>query len=239
MAEALNRFRVRAGHKTYRDAGPDLLRERSRARASLRAMLGPAVDLHKPQVNTGDGFEDVASKAAVLDAFDAWKPGKTIGASDDNFQVSEMRDGRRVIVAAVRYERVPVHEATCGHPGCTEMRSLIEHQFGDKVTYAGCYVYKQIAGSTSWSDHAYGDAIDETFGSALNDAGFDWVVRMARAKEFDFDYALGSKDGKVVSASAPDYDVHPSSAASTHLWHVHISQVDHEGRKPAHEGGHC
>lgn len=232
MAKTVNRFRVRAGHKTYNEPGPDLLRSRGNAEKTLRGVLGVATDLHKPQVSVGAGFVDVPGKAAVLDAFHNWRPAATGKTDDDDFRVSEMRAGKRVIVAAVRLEVVPIIELAHCSPQTLLEHSLIEYQF-PKAIHSGGFLFRQIDGSTAWSDHAWGEATDDSASDgAPNDKTLDWVSRMGKAREMHFDYALGSRDGKVVQVTAPSYDIEPSGAASSHLWHVHISYVDHDGRKP-------
>lgn len=224
------RYRVRSGAKTFRDPGPDLLRTRPNARRQVRSVLG---DRKGGWFTRVDGREDgewkgPMSKADAVAKFDAWK------APLGEFLFGQ-KDGRKIEAQAVcRVENVRELEVPNCSQGVSTNWSLAKHQFPDCV-FAGGYVYKQILGTNEWSDHAWGDAVDET--PKDNDALFDWNTRMARSGNMDYDYLLGSRKGKVVQSSAPDFDVEPSSAASSHLWHNHMSVIDHDGRKPPREGG--
>lgn len=226
------RIRVRSAGKNWNQPGPDLLRTRGNARKTLSNNMGGAHDGWYTRLEGGQ-WSDRSSKHEVLVRFDHWRSGKDL-------VIGRKNDGGTIIGKLVTKREVVKLIPT---PNCSRLvvlgRSLIEHQF-PKVIFAGGYLYRQIDGSTSWSDHAWGDAIDESANppEPTNDETFDWVTRMAKSNNLDYDYALGSKNGKVVTSGAPDFNVQSSSASTTHLWHVHISFVDHNGNKPPHEGGH-
>lgn len=227
------RYRVRTPHKTFDDPGPDLLRTRSNARQRVKAIMadrhGGWSLVQVREDNTRKDQSKEMSKADALDAFGRWAQVPTPG-------LLLLHSGEPAVV--VMWEAVAEIPTASSSPDTVLTRSLIEHQF-PRIRYAGGYVYRTVKDSASWSDHAWGTAIDETENppDPTNDETLDWLSRMGKARCLDFDYALGSRDGEVVVAAAPDYDVEPSTAADSHLWHNHISIVDHDGRKPPKEGG--
>jgi len=227
------RYRVRTATKTFASAGPDLLRTRANARRQLSADMGQEHFGWYFRLEDGKWSDKVSKNDALL-RFDTWK-----SKLDLVFGREDSKTKKVVPKIITRREDVSLIPT----PDCSAKvilgRSLIEHQY-PRVQFAGGYVYKQIAGSSSWSDHAWGDAIDMTENppEPTNDETFDWTTRMAASGNMDYDYALGSRKGRVVQSSAPDFKVVPSSAASSHLWHVHISFVDHHGQRPPHTGGH-
>ena len=217
---ALHRFRVRAGSKTWNDPGPDLLRPVENAQEQLRTLLRP-FDGQKLQYRVDDGpWLDPRSKREIL---------TVMGEG----QYTSLRVARGdVIVAAVRHEEVEKLPVSNCSVGVSVQWSLLKHQF-PAIVFAGGYVYKETFPGY-WSDHAYGDAFDGTHKppTVVNDDVFDWLVRMARSGCIRFSYVLGSRNGNVVSASAPDYEVVPSNASDSHTWHCHVSVIDHDGEKP-------
>ena len=236
--KTIDRFRVHGKGKTFNDAGPDLLRKRSNARRQVSADMGPLVHDGWFVRRITDGakteWSGPMSKHDALAKFDAWK------LLADGFVLGR-EDAHGVVEAhvVIQHEEVRIIDtADCG-PETILGRSLIEHQFPG-IKFAGGYVYKQIDGSSSWSDHAYGDAIDETENppKVQNDDVLDWCARMGATGNMEFDYALGSRDGHVVETVAPDFHIAPSTAASSHLWHCHISFINHHGVKPGHVGGY-
>lgn len=230
---AYDRFRVRGMNHQYNEPGPDLLREQGNARARVRALIAQRHDGWTAVAVKADGTRlpqtEPMSKAEALDVFDHWahEPTATLVLS---------HRGEPAIGA--RYERVEKIETPNCSPDTVLNRSLIAHQF-PHARYAGGYVYRTVKDSESWSDHAWGTAIDDSENppDPTNDELTDWCARMGRAGCMHFDYLLGSEHGKVVQVSAPDYAAEPSTAASSHLWHVHMSVVDHDGRKPPRQGG--
>ena len=220
----MNRFRVRGDGQPWTLNGPDLLRTRENATKRVRALVGEPDKLKEPEVNG----EAVRGKGEVMDRFEEWRP-KSKG---DIFRVTEIRRGERAVSAIVRFEPVPIIDLRNCSPKTIENHSLLEYQFPG-VVHSGGYLFRQISGSSEWSDHAWGTATDDSQSATTpNDRVTDWCARMARAGLMDFDHLYGSRDGKVVRVVAPDFDIEPSSAAASHLWHVHISYTDHDGRKP-------
>lgn len=239
MTKTIDRFRVHGNGKSFNDAGPDLLRTRTNARRQVSADMGPLVhDGWCVRRIADDGskteWSSPMSKHDALVKFDNWKLLAfefVLGREDAH--------GAVVGHIVVKHEEVRIIDTPdCGSETILG-RSLIEHQFRG-IKFVGGYVYKQIDGSSSWSDHAYGDAIDEAQNPPYvhNDDVTGWCARMGAAGQMDFDYALGSRDGHVVEVVAPDFHITPSTASTSHLWHVHISFVNHHGVKPSHVGGH-
>lgn len=216
MAETIQRFRT---------TGSDLLRQRASARRVLAASL-----TDKPPrmfVKIGDGvWREAGGKVAVMDRFDGWQAGAT-------FKVGLKKDGKIRVIETVGRENVKLLSLSNCSPGTELVWSLIKHRFPG-VVFGGGYVYKETSPGV-WSDHAWGTAVDATT-YAQNDEVTDWVARMARAGAMNFDYALGSRDGRVVIVYH-DGDIALSQASSSHEWHNHISVVDHDGRKPPRTGG--
>lgn len=228
-----NRFRIKAASKKFTDPGPDLLRHRANARKHLSSSMAGELQGWYTKREGGE-WSERSTKHDALVKFDAFKggPDLVLGRKGGDGKISPKFVASHESVTLIPTDR-------CGR-GTILVRSLIEHQF-PHIIFAGGYVYKLIEGTTDWSDHAWGDAIDETENPGAgvhNDEVFDWITRMGKAGCMDFDYALGSSKGKIVTSGAPDYSVSPSSAASSHEWHVHISIIDHHGQKPPHEGGH-
>lgn len=224
-------YRVRAGHKAWTDKGPDLLRPPANAKQALRGIIADHDGLQTRFSKDRDAWTDWnrANKSKVLDRLTAWMHDR-----DGSFQVGVAGPGDKVeVVAVVKFERVPYIDL----PHCSRSTSvdwsLTSYHFGKNVVLSGAFYYRQIAGSTDWSDHAWGTATDNSPKGISNDTLFDWKVRMYRERCMDCDYVLGSLKGEVKSASAPDFDIRPSGAAVSHTWHVHSSIVDHDGAKPA------
>lgn len=233
---AIQRFRVRSDSKAWTDPGPDLLRKPDNARRQVKTLMGDRLKGWSFRTVNAKGVKSpeskVMGKVDVRDRMDSWMRNPT-----DMFVL--LHHGEAAVV--VKSERVAIVETASCSPSTVELRSLFEHQF-PKARYAGGYVWKEILGSNpaQYSDHAWGTAIDESENLAQgyhNDEGIDWLSRMAKSGNIDFDYALGSRGGRVVSCGAPDFDIEPSGAADSHKWHTHISIVDHDGRKPPRPGG--
>lgn len=238
----MNRYRVRAPAKKWIDKGPDLLRKEDNAVKALKALLDPGADIQlatrreRPD-GTFTDWEPAVSRPEVVDRFRAWDGTDKA----DIFQVGRVLPAGDIeLLTAVKFEFVALTDTSCVSDKTVVARSLIEHQFPG-IKFAGGYVWKQINGSTSWSDHAWGTAIDETHNppGVTNDEVTHWIARMAQTGNVDFDYALGSRDGKVVVVAAPDFEIEPSGASDSHLWHNHVSTVDHDGAKPPKEDLEC
>jgi hypothetical protein len=229
-----SRFRVRPASKGWNTKGPDLLRTKDDARRQLSSILGPAEELNRVYVKVGDGkWRSVTGKGSALDRFDDWTGAGT------TFMVSEKIDDRYEPRAVVQHESVRVIPLDNCSPNTSWVWSLIKHQF-PQIEFGGGYVWKQVSGSTSWSDHAWGtavDAVSDPEHGVRNDDVMDWVARMGAGRHMDYDYALGSRRGVVVKAVAPGFVIEPSTASTSHLWHVHVSETDHDGRRPPRTGG--
>jgi hypothetical protein len=173
----------------------------------------------------------------LLEALSTWHKSNStllrVGVGTKN----EVPESPRVYL---RREVIRIRPLDDCSPETVLAHSLIAHAWYERgVVFAGGYVWKQVAGSDDWSDHAWGTAIDESCSRApagTNDALTDWIARMAAAGLLEFDYALGSRDGSVVYV-AGDGSIRPSGADRSHLWHVHVSVIDHGGAKPSRQGG--
>lgn len=232
MSDYVYRFSVRTAHKKWTDRGPDLLRPYPNARKALKSAIIDKGPYYIRNVS-GDKHTDIMvpfSLAEVMDHVDAWK-------RQTRWEQLVVRNDSKPI-AYIKRTMVPLKPTPDCSPDTVLARSLIEAKFPDAI-FAGGYVWKQISGTSDWSDHAWGTAIDEKESppGVTNDEMFDWCVRMALSGCMKFDYIIGSRKGNVVISSAPDYDVVPSSASSSHLWHIHVSVVDHDGRRPPVQGG--
>lgn len=223
----LKYYSVKGPTKRWSDHGPDLLMTRPDARRKLRDKIREKSGPFFYKIGNRD-FIKVETRAEVLDAFDSWR-------SEEYFKVaSGTKDS---VVMTVRRYRVPFLELANCSPETSVVHSLIQFRFPG-IKFAGGYVWKETSPGV-WSDHAWGTAVDETenpSAGVLNDDVTDWVARMRRAGFMQFDYALGSRRGDVVIVRS-DGSISPSSASDSHLWHVHVSVVDHDGRKPPREGG--
>lgn len=236
MSDTMLRYRVRHGSQTYAQLSPSLLRKPANARKTLAGMMDPgALVSFATRVEREDGtFSDwrpAATRAEVMARFDR----QIAERHRDQFQVGRQRDGEYRVVAAVREEVVPVLRDGMEH--CSEatihLHSLVHYQF-PKVVHSGDFMFRTISGTANeYSDHAWGTAIDESPRDGMpNDVLFVWLVRMFQTGNADADYVLGSINGVVKSASAPDWDIQNSSAAASHTWHNHVSVVDHDGARP-------
>lgn len=225
----MKRYRVRKANQNWDAEGPDLLRTRVNSIRAIRGLIQPAQNANwYIRREEAKGFEDWAgpmSKAEAVNKYENWSPSK----KKLTFQMGRKNKGGKIEpVIVAQYEAVQDLNIGCS-AGAEAIHSLVQHQFPN-VKFAGGYVCKQILGSSSWSDHAWHDAVDESFYSA-NDKGTWWSVRMARSGNMDFDYLLGSREGKVGMSAAPDYGWDPGGPSS-HTWHVHYSFRDHDGRNP-------
>lgn len=215
MAEIL-RFRI----------GDDLLRPPGNARRFLKTSLADRPP--RLYVRVGRGvWRRMGSRAAVMERFDRWDRGNV-------FRVGIKFGGKIKVLQVVRRERVQFLRLANCSPDTEIAWSLVKHQFPG-VAFGGGYVYKETSPG-EWSDHAWGTAVDPS-AYAENDRVTDWVARMTRNGCLDFDYALGSRDDGVVIVFGGSGNVYPSGASRSHLWHVHLSIVNHDGRKPPRTGG--
>lgn len=213
----MKRYQVRADGKLWTAHGPDLLRDLDSARKQVGELGTPIATSRRQHDGT-------------------WSEPRNLRHGDLARRVASLRDGdvlrvedRRAPFAYVRGRELAVPQYLGATPAAETVNSLMA-AFDPASEFAGIFVCKGIAGTSSYSDHAWGDAVDRSNGH--NDALFDWVVRMASEGLMEVAYAIGSRDGKVVSASSPTYKVEPGGGDDTHLWHVHVSVVKHSGRPP-------
>jgi hypothetical protein len=238
MAKTMTRMQVRTGAKGWGEKGPDLLRRRPNARSQVRALMAGTTRgwrwRRRPAGSESwGGWSEPGSKSDALDAFGRW------GARDGSrFQLAA---DNKAPVITIWAHAVPL----VTHPGlggkAREWFSLVAFAHPG-VLYAGALVCKRYNGSkdpaVGCSDHAPpGVAADATEHppKVKNDRVTDWSVRMARTGNdpTNSGYVLGSRNGKTVSANAPDWEIEVDDAISdSHLWHVHRSLVDHDGRCP-------
>lgn len=223
------RFNVKAGSRRWTDRGPDLLRPRGNARDQIRAILVGKPGPFDYRTDGGDWIR-VPGRAQVLAGFDSAR-------NFDRFAVWSVKE--RSVACTVRRNVVPVDDLPGANPKVEEINALLAYHF-PASHFAGAYVWKETYPGY-WSDHAWGDAGDRSHNvdeGVTNDDMFDWLRRMARSGCIDPDYIIGSRDGEVVYCAKPDYTVEPGGGATSHLWHCHYSQVDHDGERPPRPGGH-
>lgn len=227
----IDRYRVRenAGQK-WTDPGPDLLRQKDNAWSVVSKTVGFSGNKNlvtRRQKINGDWtpWSDEGRKFSVRLAFGDWNP-----IRESIFQVGRQKLSDIQVLVVVQHEKVALTtEGGIGGAAAT-FNSLTRHQFPGSQ-FSGGFVCKET--SPGWtSDHAWKEAFDRTENKATgddNDDIFSWQVRMVKNGCATADYILGSKSGKVVQAVTPGWDIESSSASDSHLWHTHVSVVDHDG----------
>lgn len=226
--ETLKYFSIKGPNRRWSDKGPDLMMKRKVVRSRVRDKVRSASPPFFYRIGDRDWVE-VDSVAGLLDAFDEWH------APNSLFKVASGE--RSNVLFAVKPHVVPYLALDNCSPDTSVVHSLIQYRFPG-IKFSGGYVWKQTSPGI-WSDHAWGTAVDETENpraGVFNDKVTDWVARMRRMGYMDFDYALGSRNGTVVIVRS-DGTIEPSGASQSHLWHVHVSVVDHDGREPPRTGG--
>lgn len=233
----MDRYRLRRAGQMTNSRGPDLLRLRGNVHRGLKAALGePRGGWYTRKAGKGITTEWVGplTKAQVVERFAAWRH-----VDLDQFIVGRKRPGATPEARIfVEFEGVPRLALANSSPATETFWSLLKHQF-QGIKFAGAYVFKETSPGF-WSDHAWGTAVDGTENppaDVQNDETTDWSRRMALSGNVEFDYLLGSRRGEVVKVVAPDFDVEPSGASSSHEWHIHVSVTDHDGSKPPRQGG--
>lgn len=231
ITQYVSRWRVSSPSKKWTDPGPDLLRLRKGAVKQAQSLL-PRLGL-RVEVNRHDGAGWVRILRKDL-------PKEISERGPKDLTIAQVKlNGERVKRAVVRREKVVLKDLYNCSSDTILAHSLVEHQFPG-IKFAGGYVYPDYQPG-GWSDHAWGTAIDETANTSIgqtNDDVFNWVARMGQSGDLKYDYALGSRKGSVVQATSySNYEVVPSGADSSHLWHVHISVVNHHGAAPPGPGG--
>jgi len=231
----MRRYQVKAESREWTDPGPDLLRARAGAVAAATGLLKwRRVYVGRRLRANGGGAEwrELGGKRAVRE----WLETALATMRDgDRAQIGERRWEAVEIRAVVRAREVPVVELENATPAVEITNGLVETAFPGSL-FAGAFVCKRVSGSSSWSAHAWGDALDRTSSAtAPNDAITDWSARMARAGELPVVQILGSRSGVVVEARERligSWSLKPSSASDSHLWHVHYSAGWHTGIPP-------
>ena len=222
--------------KDWGEKGPDLLRTKPNARARIKSELEAHSGGWMVRVAIGDnGWEKWTGpheRADILDAFDGWKPPDKSRAQWGR----KTDDGKVDAKGSIRARVFDVKS----HSGCSDhtdrVIALMETAF-PAGAFGGAYVCKQVSGSSTWSQHAYGKAYDHSAYDA-NDRATDWALRMARENRmrdgeedivFPAWQILGSKDGNAGNASNGDGDWigdfpwERGGVDDSHEWHVHIS----------------
>jgi hypothetical protein len=233
-----NRYRTRSASKDYNDAGPDLLRPRDNAIHQAGANMGSTRDGWWTRSNPPGERADWSpwrgpfTKAEVLKRMDGWK-----GSDGAKFQVGRKGKDKskppemKVELLVVRLRDIPIPGVKAG---ARLINNLVQTQFGGNVTMAGGFVCKEYNGvpGSGWSDHAWGDAVDETPDSPVsNNELTDWSIRMAKERCMAVEQILGSKGGKVGASYSPNFGW-TAGGPSSHTWHVHYSFDQHYGRDP-------
>jgi hypothetical protein len=232
----MRRFQVRAHEKEWTDRGPDLLRTREGAGRAVGDLLERRTAYVGRVVHRNESaapWVEIGRRAKALKWLDQALEGAHAG---DRILIGCRKWGETPdIRAVVRVTEVPCEHLDGATPGTELVDALYKAAFPTSK-FAGAYVCKQIEGTSQWSDHAWGDAIDRTSSpTAPNDALTDWGARMAADGAMPVAYLLGSQNGKVVQAEKRligSWKLKPSTAASSHLWHVHVSIVKHTGTPP-------
>lgn len=226
-------YRIRAGHKSWADRGPDLLRTPANSKQALRSMLRDRSGGFLTRFERTDGQMtewNRGNRVQVLDRFGVW-----LRNEGGTFQVAIAGPDadKPELVAAAKHERVPFIDLPHCSRDVSEAWSLVSHHFGKNVVLSGAFFYREVAGLPGyWSDHAWGDALDASPKNMTNDVLFDWMVRMLRERCMYGDNIIGSLKGDVKAADAPGFEVRDSGAAVSHTWHCHLSTTDHDGAKP-------
>jgi hypothetical protein len=238
----MQRYQVRTKEKTWDVPGPDLLRTRPNA-------IIQAVDLLKIKGPwywrklrpDGEWFEWrlIGDREEVA----VWLKDSLQGLDDG--QLSQL--GRKVKLGkgngdiepevVLRGRNVPIPDLVSATPRAEMTHGLVRARFPD-IRFAGCFVCKRYNDSqdpsVGFSDHAWGDAVDETENQAAgirNDDVTDWCVRMAREDLIPIEQIIGSVNGVVTTFEAPGFGA-VRGGPSSHTWHVHISCVQHTGTPP-------
>lgn len=229
----MRRFNVKKNQdKTWKDKGPDLLRTRPNARKTIKSDMENYDGGWYRRQTADDGswndWKGPFSRAEVLDHFDGWSP-----ANGNLFQWGRQQEGGGKVVHGTSRCRVFNVQDRANTASATDnVVALCEAAF-PQGAYGGTFVCKQISGSSSWSQHAYGKAYDHSCYDD-NDEATDWCVRMARENTkddivFPVNQVIGSKGGKAGVAQNPDgdwigpFEWNPGGADDSHEWHVHLS----------------
>ena len=233
----MQRFQVKAKQKAWDEKGPDLLRTKPDAIvAAVGALKVKGPWYWRKLQPSGEWFawREIGDRAEVTE----WLHTSLEGLSDG--QMSQLGLGSQKGLepdVALRGRYIPIPDLDNATPRAELTHGLVRARFPD-IKFAGCFVCKRYNDSNDpsvgFSDHAWGDAVDETENQPAgvdNDAVTDWCLRMAQAGLMPVEQVLGSARGKVYSWVAPDF--HPvATNIPSHTWHVHLSCIRHTGTPP-------
>jgi hypothetical protein len=232
----MRRYQARAKQKTWVEAGPDLLRKLEGAVGAVADLLPRRADF-VGRVTRGENEGEWQPLGKRRRNVEEWlrEALPTLPPGNGLVAVGVRKWATNDIRAVVRSREVRV-EALAGATTAAEVTNALLAEAPVESIFAGAFVCKQIDGSTSYSDHAWGDAVDRTTHTpGDNDALTSWAARMAKARELPVSQILGSQGGHVVEARRRvfgNWALNGSSASSSHLWHVHVSCREHDGIPP-------
>lgn len=234
----MKRYQVRANEKQWGDKGPDLLRKADDAVSRTVALLptGAGPWFGRKSRSTGGywPWQHIGARAAVA----LWLEEKLPTLSNRQTVQIGHEGHPRAVIRAREFEVPDLSQAT-GRAEVTN--ALVREAFGNAVEFAGCFACKDVENNSpprpgiKPSDHAWGDAVDETPKPAQlsNDDLTDWCIRMANTGNLPVEQILGSSSGRVVNSQVmQQWQVREGGADSSHLWHIHMSCRIHTGVPP-------
>lgn len=232
----MKRYQVKVKNKSWDDPGPDLLRTQANAIQAARQIFPKSSHLWwRKQKASGEFFpwRHIGGQKAMTDWLKEALPSLNDGQIGQICGGTKKRASGRARTV-VRGANIPIIDLDNATGLAEQAYSLAKYRFGD-VRFGGAFVCKRISGTSSWSDHAWGDAVDLTEaldGSPSNDQIFNWVVRMAKENLLAAEMIIGSVNGSVAVSRAPSFDISMGGADNSHLWHTHISCRLHSGIPP-------
>jgi hypothetical protein len=139
------------------------------------------------------------------------------------------------LAVAIKAAVIEVKDHYGATPGAELMSALLEYHLPTSV-FSGIFVCKRISGSSNWSNHSWGDAVDRTASNTcpIGDI-FDWSVRMTREGLWQCEQVLGSRDGVQERELRKTLGIWRESvygSGGSHTWHVHHSVRMHTGTPP-------
>jgi len=214
----LTRYQTRGPSKSWHQSGPDLLRT-----------LDSALD----HLNRLERHPRYTSRRLRDGTWGEWRPLPKTGLGP---LIHDLTDDGTLKIAGADKEAtgyvlarvIPVTDYPGATPLAETTNALMRAAF-PTTAFAGIFVCKITAGTSSWSDHAWGDAVDRSGGDTA--ALFSWCVRMARAGLLGVELIIGPIRGVVHEASVPRFTM-VVGGDSSHLWHVHASCRQHDGTPP-------
>lgn len=230
----MDRYMVKPKAKDWTDKGPDLLRTQANAVGQIKTMLGSGTWYWRKQSTAGSwyGWRKVGPAADMVrwcaDALPTLGDGQ-LAQIGRGSKTTDPADAKIV----VRGCGVAVPDLYNATGGAEVAHGLVRYRFPN-VLFGGCFVCKRISGSSSWSDHAWGDAVDWTenpHAGLMAEEIFDWLLRMAREDLVVMAQLIGPIRGVVYTAEGPQWGP-VRGGDSSHTWHVHGSIRQHSGFPP-------